>query len=945
MSLRSPRSPKRFSKEGFQRLSPTNSDEMLPPPLPPQPSGNPNDVTIDIPLTKVRTSRSTGARKAKFDPSDEKTDPALDGEATVHHSHSHSHFRRTGGRRRKLEAQGKNAKLPEDGSLTVMGRIYNKIYHFSLITRYLLYVIPVALLISIPIIVGGITGPVARIGGTRITFFFTWVEVVWCSIWVAKLVAHFLPFVFQFIVGVVSSGTRKYALILAALEIPLSLVGWTVTSLATFRPLMTKTPGRGPANYEWIDIMEKILAACVFSTLVLLAEKVLIQLISISYHRKQFDSKIKDSKRNIYLVGRLYEASKAMFPTYCPEFAEEDYIISDVLGITNLANANPGHKRSGSHTPMRILQNVQRVGGEITTAFGNMASEITGKQVFNPTASHSIVVQALEKRRSSEALARRLWLSFVLEGKDALHLDDMTEVFGVNNETEAEEIFSALDVDANGDVSLDEMILRISEFGRERSALANSMRDVDQAIAVLDNLLLTVVFILCVFIFVAMLNQNFTTTLATAGTALLSLSFVFSVTAQELLGSCIFLFVKHPYDVGDRVDILKEQLVVEKISLLYTMFRKVQDHKRTQVPNIVLNSLWVDNISRSKAMREQISLFINFDTTFEDIELLRKEMQVFVQENGRDYQPDIDIEVLDLAEMNKMQLSIEIRHKSNWSIETVRAARRSKFMCALVQAMRRVPIYGPGAGGPGAGEKANPTYSVAISDTEAQESKEEFAKQKEAKRMVPTPKPEVTTATSSSIDYLGGPSFEAKEEAQVQELNQRRVVVDPTNQGRGDLDPFAMDRQRSNDLEEVKNIMRRQTTVGRRKREQQAVIEEEEEPARQTQSQSSIFSGAQAQQMPSYYEDSAYAGPSASGASATYAPAGSQSSIPYPAPLQTQQVGRYRSESNAQTPTDYKAVPGNAFSQQHQPLSPPRQTASGPSQMKGASQQGPPGPR
>ena len=918
----------------------------MPPPPPTQASGNPNDATIDIPLTKVVTSRSTGARRAHthistIDPSNEKIDPALVGPAASHHSH----FHRTGGRRRKIEEQGKGANAPQDGSLTTMGRFYNKIYHFSIITRYMLYVAPVAMMIAVPIIIGATAAPNARIGGTRITWFFTWIEVVWCSIWVSKLVAQFLPFVFQFVVGVVSSGTRKYALILAALEIPLSLVGWTVTNLVTLRPLMTKTPGRVSANYHWIDIMEKILAAALFSTLILLVEKVFIQLISISYHRKQFDSKIKDSKRNIYLVTRLYEASKAMFPTYCPEFAEEDYIISDVLGINNLAT--PGHKRSGSATPMRLLQNVQRVGEEITSAFGNMASEITGKQVFNPTASHSIVIQALEKRRSSEALARRLWLSFVLEGKEALYPEDMIDVFGADKQEDAEEVFSALDLDGNGDISLDEMVLRIGEFGRERAALANSMRDVDQAITVLDNLLLTVVLVMCVFIFVAWLNQNFTTTLATAGTALLSLSFVFSATAQELLGSCIFLFVKHPYDVGDRVDISSDQLVVERISLLYTMFRRVKDHKKTQVPNIVLNSLWVDNVSRSKAMREQINLFVHFDTTFEDIELLRKEMQNFVlsKENARDYQPEVDIEVVDLAEMNKLQLKVEIRHKSNWSIETVRAARRSKFMCALVQAMRKVPIYGPGAGGPGAGDKANPTYSVAISDSEARENKQEFDKDKEAKRMVSTVKPGETNGTSTSADFFADSPVEARERSQAQSLNQRRVVIDPTNQGREDMNPSVLDRQRSNDLEEVKNIMRRQSTVGRRKVNQQAVIEEEA-PAYQMQTHPSTLSAAQPLQVPTYYEDNTYAPPSGSSAAppAVHVSSESQNALPFPAPLQTQAAGRYRSDSNAQTPTAYEGVPGNAFSQT-QAQSPPRRPVPGISQMKGSLQQVPPGQR
>ena len=143
------------------------------------------------------------------------------------------------------------------------------------------------------------------------------------------------------------------------------------------------------------------------------------------------------------------------------------------------------------------------------------------------------------------------------------------------------------------------------------------------------------------------------------------MSFVFAVTAQEVLGSCIFLFVKHPYDVGDRVDINQIQLVVEHISLLYTIFRRVDNHKTVQIPNIVNNTMWIENISRSKAMRERLSIYINFDTSFEDIQALRKEIQSFVlaPENSRDFLPDIDIEVINIAEMNKLQLQVEIRHK------------------------------------------------------------------------------------------------------------------------------------------------------------------------------------------------------------------------------------------------------------------------------------------
>jgi hypothetical protein len=54
---------------------------------------------------------------------------------------------------------------------------------------------------------------------------------------VSKLAAKALPVVFQTLVGVVSSGVKKYALVIQALELPLSLVGWAVASLASFLPV------------------------------------------------------------------------------------------------------------------------------------------------------------------------------------------------------------------------------------------------------------------------------------------------------------------------------------------------------------------------------------------------------------------------------------------------------------------------------------------------------------------------------------------------------------------------------------------------------------------------------------------------------------------------------------------------------------------------------------
>ena len=345
----------------------------------------------------------------------------------------------------------------------------------------------------------------------------------------------------------------------------------------------------------------------------------------------------------------------------------------------------------------------------------------------------------------------------------------------------------------------------------------------------------------------AFLNSSLTTTLATAGTALLSLSFVFATTAQEFLGSCIFLFVKHPFDVLDRVDIGDDQLVVKHISLLFTVFKHINTHKLTQVPNIVLNTMWIQNVSRSEAMREQLSIYVDFGTSLEDVQLLRNEMQAFVidKDNSRDFQPDINVEITGIASMDKMELKVEIRHKSNWSNETVRAARRSKFMCALVLALRKIPINAPGGGGPALGSVDQPTYSVAVSDAQAAANREAAAKARDAKRLFPAEKPDLpaksgpagvtSSAEPKMRDSITPPPLRyrqppASESNALATLNSRRPaadtattpddLVDPTTpksvaQSVSTMDALEVDRTVS--IEEVRGLLRHQSTRGKRR--------------------------------------------------------------------------------------------------------------------------------
>lgn len=216
-------------------------------------------------------------------------------------------------------------------------------------------------------------------------------------------------------------------------------------------------------------------------------------------------------------------------------------------------------------------------------------------------------------------------------------------------------------------------------------------------------------------------------------------------------------------------------------------------------------------------MSEQISIMVSFDTSFSDIQILKNELLKFItdKDNSRDFQPDLNVDVLGTTDMTKLELQVEIRHKSNWANESVRAGRRSKFMCALVAALRTVPIYCPGGGGEVLGTAGNPNFSVAISDLIAKENIKAAADKKEGKRLVPT-----QPVSSSPVEARA--EIHAQEARAEADLNARNPAVDLARDeawtsSRDDASTLGRSSIDNQDLEEMRGLLRRESTKGKRK--------------------------------------------------------------------------------------------------------------------------------
>ena len=461
------------------------------------------------------------------------------------------------------------------------------------------------------------------------------------------------------------------------------------------------------SNYQgdlaWQGTVNTIIV-CVFIGVTLnMAEKTIIQLIAINFHLRTYSDRIEINKFQIGSLVKLYQYSKQKIEADDSDFEDDQ------------GESGPG---SGSRTPMQYLEKAQK---GFTSGFrkvgdvaGKVAGDFTGKQITQSTHPHQVVLVLLNSTGGSQVLARRLYRTFARPELEVVTAEEMKPAFESNDEAEA--AFTMFDKDLNGDISMEELEAVCVEIGRERKSITASLKDLDSVVSKLDGIFVFVVICVTILVFITLISTSAAGVLTSAGSSVLALSWLFSATAQEFLQSVIFVFVKHPFDVGDRVSVYGntgatmkgDDYFVKEISLLYTEFKKMEGHV-VQAPNSYLNTLFILNMRRSGGLAEALPLTVKFGTTLDQIDQLRNRLLDFVKVEKREFQGNILTEIREVVEAYSVNLNVVFFYKSNWQNELLRLQRRNKFICALMVSMQEIGIEGPRARHPGAKE-ALPFY-------------------------------------------------------------------------------------------------------------------------------------------------------------------------------------------------------------------------------------------
>lgn len=572
---------------------------------------------------------------------------------------------------------------------------------FPRFLRYIVYMLPGAALLLIPLLIGALQDDknAHDVGGVQLMWFGIWMEIVWCSLWVSRMIANLMPVLFYGVARVGGSTTpKKWKDIGYQLELHFAMFLWLLANLIAFKPANSnhRVPGADEKEQKWIRILQRVIIALFVLAALNFVEKIIIQWIATSFHGRTYATRIENNKGDIKQIVTLFEYAKAKLED------SDDFWQADK------------ERLSGAQTPLRALhQNARHVFGKVGNVGRKVGNDLIGRKV-NVNMPSKVVSELLRTTSSSHTLARLLYRALVREDRDTVHIEDMREVFATDEEADA--AFGVFDKDLNGDISVEEFEAVCNEIHLEKKAINASLKDLDSVIQKLDKVFLFIIVIIAIIVFISILSDSAAAGLASASTSVLGLAWVLQATAQEFLQSIIFVFVKHPFDVGDRVTIYGstgdqmtgDDYYVTEISLLYTEFKKMQGHI-VQAPNSVLNTLFILNQRRSNGLADVVPLEMRFGTSAEKIENLKARMLEFVLGHKRDYQPSILSEMTSIDGVQACNMNIIFFHKSNYQNELLRLNRHNRFVTELMRQMLLVGIQAPVRVEPG-GSREHPMY-------------------------------------------------------------------------------------------------------------------------------------------------------------------------------------------------------------------------------------------
>lgn len=409
-----------------------------------------------------------------------------------------------------------------------------------------------------------------------------------------------------------------------------------------------------------VVIIHSLTKCLVVFSIFLAIEKSFIQIIGVRFHKVAFADRISELK---------------LKKTY---FEDLHYI----------SKVRAGSRNNG--LSFKVLTPSIGRGYDVEAGLDLKAIDLTATEKLEKKTISSFSPQTVGfDDKSPEALeaigkAKSIYLYFS-SLKDASECEDITEdaFKPYFREDIYKDVFRLFDMDGSGSISKNELKNLALSLVKEEQAIKTSLRDHGQIVRKLDAILTSIASCISLVISLSFFQYNVGVYLASIGTFMLGFTFIFGGFAKAIFEDLVFLFITHPYDVGDDIMLNGEQSTVVNVDLLTSTFLR-WDGQLIFVPTQSLISKEILNIRRSGAQAECFDVSISSTTSVDKVAALRTNLQQQLKESKKDFTGKVVMIGFDV-DGDKMRLRLTVEHKTNFQDLETKAQRHNKIKMILRQ--------------------------------------------------------------------------------------------------------------------------------------------------------------------------------------------------------------------------------------------------------------------
>ncbi|KAJ6680965.1 MECHANOSENSITIVE ION CHANNEL PROTEIN 5 [Salix koriyanagi] len=468
----------------------------------------------------------------------------------------------------------------------------------------------------------------------------------------------------------------------------------------------------------------KILVCFFIGTLIWLLKTILVKVLASSFHVNAFFERIQEALYNQYVLESL--SGPPVFEWRSTK--EEIGTVTEAQQVRNSGSANPGpgdlketllpkedrgklqrcstvgkKPRFSKTMPNKkdeeiSIDKMQKLNHKNISAWNmtRMVNIICHGALSSTLDEHildsDITDDSLLHIRSecqAEEAAKKIFQKVAKTGSRQIYLDDMIRFLDKEAALKAMHLMGIACEDEG--ISKSSLKIWLVKAFRERRALALSLNDTKTAVDELHNMVNILVSVIIMIIWLIILGIPISHFLVLISSQLLLVVFIFGNTCKTVFEAIIFLFIMHPFDVGDRCEIDGIQLRVEEMKILTTVFLR-NDNQKIIYPNSVLASKPIGNFYRSPDMVEAIDFSVHISTPMEKIASLKDKIKGYVEENSSHWHRGPMVVVTDVEDMTKMKMSLWVTHTMNHQEMGERWSKRNLLLEEMIKVFKELDI-------------------------------------------------------------------------------------------------------------------------------------------------------------------------------------------------------------------------------------------------------------